>query len=94
MFDKIRACKPNLPILILPAPIYEPNDEWARRKEIVYNTYLCAVDTGDTNVYYIDGKQLMLPYARHDGTVDGCHPNDLGFKCIAENIESVLKNIL
>lgn len=94
MFDAVRAAQPELPILILPAPKYNPNEEWKERKRIVFNTYAQAVAAGDKNVYYIDGAQLMLPYAKGDGTVDNCHPTDLGFMSMAENIKDVLKRII
>lgn len=94
MFDAIRAAQPELPILILPAPIYNPDEGWKKRRKIVFNTYAQAIIGGDNNVYYIDGTQLMLPYAKDNGTVDNCHPTDLGFTCMAENIAEVLKKIV
>lgn len=95
MFDKIRSVQPDLPIVIMSAPVIDNADaKWTERKGIVRDTYREAVDAGDKNVYFIDGATLLLPYAKYDGTVDGCHPTDLGFTCMAKNVEKVLEKIL
>jgi hypothetical protein len=44
-------------------------------------------------VYLLDGKDLMERTAG-DGTVDGIHPNDLGFSSMAQTLTSILKKIL
>ena len=46
----------------------------------------------DKNVYYIDGKDLMA-FAENEGTVDDCHPNDLGFYSMAKTLGKVLEKI-
>ena len=61
---------------------------------IIYKTYLNAVDNGDKNVYFIDGKTIYEDVGYDLCTVDGCHPNDLGFWCMANSIENVIRNIL
>ena len=64
------------------------------RRQIIYNTYQNAVNSGDKNVYFIDG-QTMYENVGHDlCTVDNCHPNDLGFWCMANSIGNVLDDIL
>ena len=63
-------------------------DEEKERFEIIEKTYLNALKKGDKNVYLIDGKALMKE-AENDGTVDGCHPNDLGFYSMAKAVGDV-----
>ena len=55
---------------------------------------MSARQNGDKNVYFIDGYSLFPDAARHDCTVDGCHPNDLGMYFMAERIGGVLANII
>ena len=56
--------------------------------------YLKALDKGDRNVYLIDGDSLFAGTESDNCTVDGCHPNDLGFYRMAYGIFPVLKKIL
>ncbi len=48
---------------------------------------------GDPNVYFVDGSTLSGA-DWHETTVDGCHPTDLGFYRIAENLIPILDNFL
>ena len=93
MFSAIRESNPNLPILILSRPKYYLTDEEQQRLNIIKETYDNAVLNGDKNVYFIDGITLMK-LAAGDGTVDNCHPNDMGFLSMANAIEDVLKTII
>ena len=90
MFSVIRKKNPHLPILILSRPEYRLDEEEKQRLKVIRNTYENAVESGDKNTYFIDGPTLMK-YAKNDGTVDGCHPNDLGFYSMAKVITSLLK---
>lgn len=93
MFLTIREKNPDLPILILSRPKYKLTEEEKQRLEIIRKTFDDARDSGDKNVYFICGTELM-EYAGNDGTVDGCHPNDLGFCSMAKALIPVLKSVL
>lgn len=93
MFRMIRQAQPELPIVILSAPAYKPNALWKERMEVVRETYNAALADGDRNVCFLDGPTLMK-YARNNGTVDNCHPNDLGFHSMAKVLTKTLKSIL
>jgi hypothetical protein len=83
----IRESNKKLPIIILSKPDYENGlTENKIRKDIIYKTYKKAVDQGDKNVFLIDGELLFGTTNRDSCTVDGCHPNDLGFMRMAETI--------
>lgn len=92
-FSIIREAHPDLPILILSRPTYRLNEWEEKRLEVVRATYQHALDKGDTNVYFIDGPTLMA-LAKTDGTVDGCHPTDLGFFSMAQAVGDVLEPIV
>ena len=64
-----------------------------QRLEIIRKTYTDAVTAGDRHTYFIDGPSLMK-YAGDGGSVDGCHPNDLGFYSMAKVLTKQLSAIL
>ena len=49
---------------------------------------------GDQNLYYIDGEQTFGIADQDACTVDGTHPNDLGFYRMAEGILPILRKAL
>ena len=72
----------------------DPEDS-AKRREVIQMTYERAKAAGDRHVYFIDGERLFGTENREACTVDGCHPNDLGFMRMAENypvLHSILMN--
>ncbi len=92
MFEKIRAARPKLPIVIMSRPKYYLTEEEKVRLEIIQNTYLAAKERGDENVYFIDGRKLMEAVG-DNGTVDGGHPTDSGFFSMACAVGEVLESI-
>ncbi len=92
-FKAIREAHPDMPIVMLSAPVYTQGAEWDRRAEVVRATYENAVKSGDKNVWHIDGRT----YFGENGELcscDGIHPNDLGFYFMAKAIYPVLKQAL
>ena len=92
-FKLVREAKPELPILILSRPEAVLKGSALVSKEIIEKTFTDAKAEGDQNVYFLDGPKLMK-LAGTDGTVDGCHPNDLGFYSMAEAVIAVLRPVL
>lgn len=93
MFKTIRKANPDLPIVLLSRPKFTLTEEEETRLDIIKATYQNAVGNGDKNVYLIDGRELMKT-AEDDGTVDGCHPNDLGFMSMARELGELLEKVL
>lgn len=93
MFRRIRKVRPELPIIMMSRPKYHLTAEDAQRLEIIKTTYENAVNSGDKNVYLLEGKKLF-ELAGCDGSVDNCHPNDLGFASMAKALGDVLEKIL
>lgn len=92
-FKIIREENPQLPIIMISRQSPE-HKMTAVRKAIVYRTYENAVAAGDKNVYFIDGETLFGTEDRDACTVDGTHPNDIGFLRMADGIEPVLRQAL
>jgi len=92
-FQTVRQAKPDLPIIMISR--VSPNHRMTCvRKKIVRRTYENAVAAGDKNVYFIDGEALFGTTDRDACTVDGTHPNDIGFLRMADGIEPTLRQAL
>lgn len=64
------------------------------RREIILDSFNKAVANGDKKVYFIDGGKFFEGLNADECTVDGTHPNDLGFARMAEIIGELLKKVL
>lgn len=93
MFNIIREKNPTLPILILSRPKYSLCNAEEERFEVIEKTYKNARINGDENVYIIKGTKLM-ELVGYEGTVDNCHPNDMGFYSMAQALIPQIKMIL
>jgi lysophospholipase L1-like esterase len=101
-YKKVRAAHPDIPIIMVTAPNtkLQGNVNYAgrgflyNRREIIRKTYENAVAAGDQNVYFIDGESFFGTVGRDSCTIDNCHPNDLGFYRMAEQVWRVLSKIV
>lgn len=97
-YKVIREAHPYTPILIMPSIrccIWEEDRMrfWERRN-VVRATYDRAVTAGDENVWWLEGRDVLLPYGGLECTVDGSHPTDLGFWVMANAMEPLLREML
>ena len=94
-YEAVRKAHPDIPIVIVSKPDFRyHSDENVLRRNVVYGSFIKAYESGDRNVFFVDGAQLFDPDVRTDCTVDGCHPNDLGFCGMAKTIGAVLEAAL
>jgi lysophospholipase L1-like esterase len=93
-FKIIRAKNPDLPVIIMNRCDYYDNAECRSRRDIVRATYENAIASGDKKVWFIDGETLFEGDLRDSCTVDGCHPNDLGFFRMYAKVLPVLEKAL
>ena len=94
-FDVIIKQNPTLPIIMMTRPCGDLDiDDMEKRRRIVLDTYESAVASGDKNVYFVDGKEMLGTDERHACTIDLIHPNDLGFMRMAKYILPTLKKAL
>ena len=94
-FRRVRGAHPDMPIIIMTKPDFDsdPAGNTARR-EVIRRTYTNAIAAGDKNVYFLDGERFFGTLGREMCTVDGCHPNDLGFYRMAEQVYGALARAL
>lgn len=91
-FKRIRALKPNLPVLIMtsPCPLFGE-----RSRMCIARTWLEAKDAGDLNVDFIDTRALFDPCEDvNDCFMDGGHQNDLGGDLMSRAIAGRLRRML
>ena len=98
-FKIIRKAHADLPVIMLSKcdfPYFNAENIRinSRRREIIRRTYENAVAAGDKNVFFIDGETLFGEADFDLCTVDGCHPNDLGFYRMYRKVLPVLKKCL
>ena len=91
MYKKIREKHPNIPYIILTKPDYHYYNSEDERRSVIIETYTKALAEGDKNVYFVDGSMLFADDEWQACTVDGCHPNDLGFYRFAKTLYPTLK---
>lgn len=94
-FKTVREKNPYLPIIIMTMPDYM-YDEAAceKRTAVIRKTYENAIENGDKNVYFIDGKTFFGDDDVFACTVDKIHPNDLGCYRMAKVIEKTLSPLI
>ncbi len=94
MYKIIREKQPELPIIMVSAPNGRPNAAWKHRRDIIKASFDEAKANGDQNVWFIDGSEMMRFPGGNEGTVDNCHPTDLGFRRMADCIGAAVKEAL
>lgn len=93
LYRAFRAAQPETPVLLMSRPKFTLNEDDRQRLRIIEKTYDDAKAAGDDRIFLLDGPTLMA-LAGDEGTVDGCHPNDLGFYSMAQAVETVLRPLL
>ena len=92
LYKTIRDKKPNIPYIIISKPdfAYRPKES-EKRRSVIYDTYKYACDSGDENVYYIDGSSIFRGRDWDNCFNDTLHPNDIGFLKMADALEPVIE---
>lgn len=99
LIKSIRSKHPDVPILMIPSIVRELshfNQEWKNKINLQNlnwkNEYEILRKEGVSNLFYLDSNNLIGD--DHEGTVDGTHPNDLGFMRMVEQIQPTVMSIL
>ena len=89
-YKTIRAAHPDIPIILVGYPTFNPKDDGGGRAQVKRDTYNYALSMGDKNVALVETPELCSGNFMYHCTVDGTHPNDLGFYRMAEKIGDAL----
>jgi len=93
-YKRIRAARPDLPIIFATASDYTIPEERDARRAVIFRTYENACAAGDRLVRIVDGKQTYRTVGEDSCRVDHTHPNDLGMWCLANAFEPLLREFL
>lgn len=104
MYEKIRAKHPDLPYIMISRPDVLNNEYSSKvvgdlgngaviRRDIIYESYRKAIESGDRNVYFIDGDSFFAGEYQDCATVDSTHPNDYGMVRMADVIGCTIKKL-
>lgn len=94
-FRAFRDARPETPVVFVSRCDFDGDRAGSRaRRDIIRNTYENARAAGDEKVFFVDGETLFGKSDRDACTVDGCHPNDLGFIRMAEAITPAVAKAL
>ena len=88
-----RRTQKNVPIVFTSVPCFDNYPDTEARRAILRESFVKARNQGDNNVYFIDGETLFGEEDREICTVEGIHPNDLGFYRIAKVINQLYHKI-
>lgn len=92
VYKKMREKHPFIPIILISKPdVTLHSEDEIKRRAIIMDTYLNGIKNGDKHLYYIDGYSLFSGADREECTVDGVHPNDIGFYRMANIIGKTLE---
>lgn len=94
MYRRFRDARPDVPIVMASMPKVTATVNSVRRRAVILDTVAKAKAAGDENVYFVDGKEMMAMFGDDGGLVDDCHPNDLGFLCMARAFGEVIGKLL
>ena len=98
MYEIIREKNPDLPYIMVSRPDYwttiRIQEEVLQRRDVVMSSYLKARQSGDKNVYFVDGMSFYRGENQYECTLDSVHPNDVGFQQMAEGIGTVIRHVL
>ncbi|MEP7213337.1 MAG: SGNH/GDSL hydrolase family protein [Acidobacteriota bacterium] len=99
LVDILRRKRPSVPIVLVENIQYpdtfiemSKNRIVREKNDALKKVYRELLSAGIKNLFYVPADNLIG--ADGEGTIDGVHPNDLGFARMAEKLEAVLKKIL
>ena len=89
-YEKVRAAHPDIPIYMVTRPAYQYLFDTMPRRAVIMESYLKAFNSGDKNVFFIDGLSFSVGTELNDFSPDRCHPDNYGLRKMAEVIGDTL----
>ena len=101
-YEIFRKKQPDTPVIMVSKPDYHSANKLfnsdicdnERRRRIIISDFERAVSNGDKNIAFVDGSKIYPERIRDDCTLDGCHPNDMGYRYMADAIGAEIEKFL
>lgn len=91
---KIREANRDLPIILMSKPnIHNGREEAETRMRVIEKSYETLRLEGDENVHFVRGLSVFDSLDGEMMTVDGTHPTDFGFYCMAKALIPIFEKI-
>ncbi len=89
---RLRKAHPEIPIVLLSKPnIHNGKAEALRRMEVIRESYEAMKRESKAPVHFVNGQEIFESLDPSMMTVDGTHPTDLGFYCMANALAEIFK---
>ncbi len=99
-YCRFREKQPDTPVIFASKPDYSydiftyDKDVNKVRRRIIMKSYEQALKLGDKNVSFVDGKKIYPKDVSPFCSVDGCHPNDLGYMYMAKAFSKAIREFI
>ncbi len=91
LYETFRRAHPDTPFIFVSSPGMNAGKG---KRDFIEETAKKAQESGDKNVYFVDGAKMFDGLFPKDCTGDNCHPNDLGFFRMYETMAKTFREIL
>lgn len=89
---KLRAAHPDIPFILMSRPDQDTGEEdTLRRIGVIERSYQALQAESNAPVHFVNGQQIFYSHDSEMMTIDGTHPTDLGFYCMAQALYGVMK---
>lgn len=94
-YEAVRRSHEAVPVIMASAPNFSnPSRDGKARRDVIFASYERARSLGDENVYFVDGEKAFAAFFDDGRTVDGTHPNDVGFEIMAKAFGDIIEKLI
>lgn len=98
MYETVRKAQPDTPMVFASQCTlrWRPFQHklTMRRRRYIMDNLAKAKAMGDDKVFFVDGQTVFAPFGGDNCTVDGIHPNDLGFYAMGQAYTAEIRKAL
>lgn len=89
---KLRAAHPDIPFVVMSRPDQDSGEaDTIRRAKLIEENCRILREESDAPVHFVNGIDIFHSHDKDMMTIDGTHPTDLGFYCMAQALYKVLE---
>ena len=89
---KLRAAHPDIPFVVMSRPDQDTGEtDTIRRAQLIEENCRILQQESNAPVHFVNGIDIFHSHDKDMMTIDGTHPTDLGFYCMAQALYKVLE---